>query len=218
MVQATLSVTVPDRVWLGAASTAHPETTFEVLAAVPTASGGFALVTVTSPDAEAVLETVADHPTLTSLSVIQSTDREATIHLESTQPLLGSAKDGGLPIEYPVEIVDGEATLAITGTRERLSALVDHLESEGLRYRVESVRDERPTSQLLSDRQRELLFAAVERGYYDTPRECTLTDLAAAEGIAKSTCSETLHRAEEVVITEFVTTLSRAGLERTAAE
>ncbi len=45
---------------------------------------------------------------------------------------------------------------------------------------------------------------AVEEGYYDTARTCSLTELAGEVGIAKSTCSETLHRAEETVIKQFI--------------
>jgi hypothetical protein len=60
------------------------------------------------------------------------------------------------------------------------------------------------SSDLLTQRQRELLTAAVEAGYYETPRACTLTQLADQLGMAKSTVSETLHRAEGRVIREFV--------------
>jgi predicted DNA binding protein len=59
------------------------------------------------------------------------------------------------------------------------------------------------TPELLTDQQRRLLVTAVEEGYYDTPRECTLTELAEAVDLAKSTASVTLHRAEERVIKEF---------------
>ncbi len=61
-----------------------------------------------------------------------------------------------------------------------------------------------PGDQAESDRQATVLGAAVERGYDDTPRQCTLTELADALGVAKSTCSETLHRAEETVVKQFV--------------
>lgn len=44
---------------------------------------------------------------------------------------------------------------------------------------------------------------AIQRGYYDTPRECSLTDLAAALEISKSTASVVLHNAEETIIKEF---------------
>lgn len=52
--------------------------------------------------------------------------------------------------------------------------------------------------------QRRVLEAAIERGSYDTPRECTLTELAEQLGMAKSPVPEPLHRGEEQVIKEFV--------------
>jgi len=60
---------------------------------------------------------------------------------------------------------------------------------------------------LLTDRQRDLVVAAVQQGYYDTPRGSSLTELSDHLGMAKSTVSETLHRAEETVVKEFVAEL-----------
>jgi len=39
--------------------------------------------------------------------------------------------------------------------------------------------------------------------YYDTQREVSLSELANEFGIAKSTCSEVLHRAEGTIVKEF---------------
>ena len=68
------------------------------------------------------------------------------------------------------------------------------------------------TESLLTDDQYEPLAAAVERGYYDTPRTCTLTELAEAVGLAKSPTSEKLHRAERTVLKQFVGSHTDAGL------
>ncbi|UPM44485.1 helix-turn-helix domain-containing protein [Halocatena salina] len=56
---------------------------------------------------------------------------------------------------------------------------------------------------LLTDRQRRFMIKAVQRGYYDSPRECSLTDLAVTLTVSKSTASRVLHNAEETVIKEF---------------
>jgi len=40
--------------------------------------------------------------------------------------------------------------------------------------------------------------------YYDTQREVSLSELANEFGIAKSTCSEVLHRAEGKIVKEFL--------------
>ncbi len=205
MAQATLTITMPEQVWIQQLSTAYPDATFRVLAAVPGADSGFALVRITGPDVADVIDDMNDHPQVTELTLAQWSDNEATVHFETTAPLLlFSSRDSGMPIELPVEITDGEATIDVTGSRERPAELAQQLENFGLQYRIEHVRERLHESQLLSERQLEVVVAAVDEGYYDTPRRCSLTDLAEHLGVAKSTCSETLHRAEEAIIKRFV--------------
>ncbi|WP_265111543.1 helix-turn-helix domain-containing protein [Halosolutus halophilus] len=205
MAQATLTLTMPEQIWIQQVSTAHPEASFRVLAAVPGSDSGFALVRITGPDVAEVLDDMDEHPQITELTLAQWSDNEATVHFETTTPLLQfSSRESGMPIELPVEIRDGEATIEVTGSRERLAELAEQFERFGLQYRIEHVRERLHESQLLSERQLEVVVAAVEEGYYDTPRCCSLTELAGRLDIAKSTCSETLHRAEEAIVKRFV--------------
>jgi hypothetical protein len=53
----------------------------------------------------------------------------------------------------------------------------------------------------LTDRQREVLEAAFEAGYYEWPRECTGAEVADRLGIASSTFSEHIHAAERKLLT-----------------
>lgn len=205
MAQATLAITMPEQVWVQQVSTAHPEATIRVIAAVPGSESGFALIRIAGPDVPSVIEDMDAHPQITELSLAQWSENEATVHFETTDPLLlFSSRDSGMPIELPVEIRDGEAMVEVTGSRERLSELAEQLEFFGLQYRIEHIRERLHDGQLLSERQQEIVVAAVRQGYYDTPRQCSLTELADHLEIAKSTCSETLHRAEEGIIKEFV--------------
>ncbi|MEY7848226.1 helix-turn-helix domain-containing protein [Natrarchaeobius sp. A-rgal3] len=205
MAQATLTVTMPEQVWIQQVSVAYPDATFRVLAAVPGSESGFALVRIAGQNVPDIVDDVNDHPQITELTLVQWSDNEATIHFETTAPLLlFSSRESGMPIELPVEIQDGEATIDVTGSRERLAELAEQLERFGLTYRIENVSERLHESQILSERQLEVVAAAVEEGYYDTPRLCSLTELAEHLGIAKSTCSETLHRAEEAIVKRFV--------------
>ncbi|MFA9502678.1 bacterio-opsin activator domain-containing protein [Natrinema sp. H-ect1] len=52
----------------------------------------------------------------------------------------------------------------------------------------------------LTDRQREVLEAAFEAGYYDWPRECSGEDVAAELGIASPTFSQHIHAAERKLL------------------
>jgi len=205
MTQARLVITLPEQVWIGDVSRAHPDTTFTVLAAVPSDEVGFGLVRIAGPETDSLLSEIESYDQITELSIIQQTDGEATIQFETTMTLLQfSAQASGLPIEMPVTISDGTATVDATGSHERISELGTQLRNFGLEFRIEYIQERLHTSQLLSEKQQELVLAAVEGGYYDTPRSCSLTDLAEEVGIAKSTCSETLHRAEETMIKQFV--------------
>jgi hypothetical protein len=95
-------------------------------------------------------------------------------------------------------------TTPATASRESLSELGTALERFGIGFDLLSITRSVDTRSLLTDDQYDLLAAAVERGYYDTPRRCTLTDLADAVGLATSTTTETLHRAEGTVLKRFV--------------
>ncbi|AEH37889.1 helix-turn-helix domain-containing protein [Halopiger xanaduensis] len=205
MAQATLTVTMPDQLWIQQLSTEYPDATFRVLAGVPGSDTGFALVRIAGSKVPEIVDDMTEHPQITELTLAQWSDNEATVHFETTAPLLlFSSQESGMPIELPVEIADGEATIEVTGSRDRLAELAEQLEHFGLQYRIDNVRERLHESQLLSERQLEVVAAAVEKGYYDTPRQCSLTELAEHLDIAKSTCSETLHRAEEAIIKRFV--------------
>ena len=58
----------------------------------------------------------------------------------------------------------------------------------------------------LTDRQREALRIAYERGYFDIPRRASLDDVAAELGISASSVSERLRRAQTQLIEETVAT------------
>jgi hypothetical protein len=203
-----LTVTLPEQLWLGAVTRSHPEVTFEVLAALPSGETGVGLVELSGEDVLSAVSAMEDRPEVTELSVVGTTPDEAVIQFETTEPLLlRSARESGLPLQPPITIRDGTATLELTTSRDRLAAMADQLEAMGLRYRVEWIRESVDPERLLTARQRELVVAAVEAGYYDSPRTCSLTDLADELGLAASTLSETLHRAEGTIVREFVADL-----------
>lgn len=205
MTQARLVVEMPDGPWVADVSRSHPDATFQVLAGLPGDGPGFALVWITAPDVDAVLEDMDEHPAVTEMSIMQQTDHEATVHFETSAPLLLiAAKESGVPIQMPVEIVEGEATIDVTGAHDRLSELGRQFREFGLEFRVKYIQERMELSQLLTETQQQLVLEAVDHGYYDTPRRCSLTDLAEEVGLAKSTCSETLHRAEEAIVKDFV--------------
>jgi len=205
MPRATLRLTIPEGVWIGDLSRRYEDAQFRILAALTDEEAGVGLVEITSEALDAVLDDVRASDTVVTLDVLQRREETALVQFETTTPLLlFPVRDSGVPLEMPFDIVGGEATWEITAPRERLSALGSQLAEFGISFTVDEIRERIEDAQLLTERQASLLEAAVERGYYDTPREASLTEVAEELGMAKSTCSETLHRAEEKVVKQFV--------------
>lgn len=204
MPYAQLTITVPESIWISEVSRAHPDTRFRVLAATANTATGVARIEILGNDPEAVCDEFRKYDTVTDLTVFETESGTNRIQVETTVPLLlTSLQDSGIPLEMPFEVKDGEMSLEGTIPQQTLSKLGEALDRFGIQYTVERIQQEIESDSLLTERQRWLLDEAIERGYYDTPRRTTLVDLADELDIAKSTCSEILHRAEERVLKEY---------------
>ncbi|MDG5776883.1 helix-turn-helix domain-containing protein [Haloarculaceae archaeon H-GB2-1] len=202
---ANLRIDIPEGVWIGDVSREHPETRFRILSAFAGEDAGVGLAEITGPALSKVVTAIDDADAVLECAPLQFDDERALVQFETDLPLLLSpVQDSGAPMKLPFDIVDGEASWEVTASRDRLSRLGTQLDQLGIRFHVDSVQQRVEMDQLLTERQQSLVRAAVDQGYYDTPRGCSLTDLAAELDIAKSTCSETLHRAEEKIVKSFV--------------
>ncbi|WP_257300817.1 helix-turn-helix domain-containing protein [Haloarchaeobius sp. FL176] len=205
MPRAELTLTVPEGVWIGDISRDHPEARFRILAALTDDDAGVGLAEVIATDLPPVITAIDADETVTELEILQTDDGKALVQFETTTPfLLLPVQGSGVPLELPFTLENGRAEWEITAPQHRLSALAEQLDTFGIPYTVNQVSQRVEPERLLTDSQLRLLLAAVDRGYYDTPRDCSLTELADERGMAKSTASETLHRAEEAVVKRFV--------------
>lgn len=205
MPQAKLELTLPEGVWVGEVSRTYPDAHFRVLSAIPHEHTGVALVEVNSPELDAVLATMEDRPEFQTFEILNQGAESALVQFETTNPmLLMLIQSSGVPLELPFEFSDGTAVWEITASHESLSELGDQLDSFGIPFNVEALQYEVGEEALLTEAQQSLLETAVEMGYYESPRACSLTDIAEAVGRAKSTVSETLHRAEGQIITRYI--------------
>ncbi|MFW6436439.1 MAG: helix-turn-helix domain-containing protein [Halococcoides sp.] len=219
MPRATLAIAVPSDAWIGELSRDHPDARIRVLAAVGDDDEGTAIAIVEADDPAPILAEMESREAVSEVDLLQRGGEEIVVQFSTSDHLLlESARGSGVPLEMPVEIADGRATIEVTGPQDRLSMLADQFETAGIEYSVERLRQEISPSSLLTDRQRHLVREAVAAGYYDVPRDCTLTELADRVDLAKSTVSETLHRAESAVLKEYVGRLAPAEGSITTAD
>lgn len=192
---ARFEVEVPADTWIAAVSTTHPDTTFRLLSGVRRGGRAIELGEAITDDHEAVTATVADHPAIVDLDVLEQTDGRVLSKYESTDTTLYDlVSAASLPVEYPVVVRDGRSTIDVTATREEFDRLRTIFEETGRDYELLSLVHTDEGTGLVTGRQREVLEAALRKGYFQVPRGCTLADVAADLDVDKSTASRILRR------------------------
>lgn len=204
MPRAELTITLPDDLWIGRLTRRYPETALRVHNARTSGGVGIALVELTGETANAVIEELDAMDEVRAVDAFDRRSDRALIQLEVAFPMmLLPVEASAAPIRMPFDILDGVVTWEVVATHERLSNLADQLDLFGIPFEVERINTEVGLDRLLTGRQAHVVQAALKAGYYDSPRRCTLTELAESLDLAPSTCSETLHRAEERIIKRF---------------
>lgn len=196
-----MSIEIPEEAWVSEVSTSYPNATFRVLSAFVNEDRGVGVVEIEGGgDIPDIVQDMSGHDSVAEIDVLWTEGNEALIQFQTRRPMmLIAAKESKIPVRMPFEIRNGVGRWELTAARERLSELSTVLDQMGISYDIESVREIEP-KELLTDKQRNLIETALDMGYYDTPRESSLSEVAEETGIAKSTCSEILHRAEEKII------------------
>lgn len=124
----------------------------------------------------------------------------------------------GCSVMWPALFMEGEEFYTlIAPSRERLKHLLERLEDFGSAHLL-AVTDVGPAdlqltmnlsdlARVLTRRQLEVVTAARERGYYETPRRVTTEKLAESFGLSRSTLEEHLRKGEGKILTAVLDSL-----------
>lgn len=123
----------------------------------------------------------------------------------------------GCLLLYPLEYENGDKICRVLAlTPSALTECFHDLVEAGVPVTVEAKREiayVQPQSPLiaprdvvpdLTDRQREVLRYAYDRGYYEIPRGVTTAEIAAAVGVERRTAEEHLRRAENKLLASVI--------------
>lgn len=191
---------------LVAVSEAHPGASFEVLGAWPDGARLRLLVETTSLHRDALVATLVATPDVHDFEVRHADDDRILFEVATPTPEPhGAMADSGVIPTFPLHLEDGWFVGELVASREQLSAFREELRAAGIEHRVTQVSAEPETSNLLTERQREVVDAALEQGYYESPRRCTQTELADALSVNTSVVSRVLHRAEGRIVAAYRT-------------
>lgn len=105
------------------------------------------------------------------------------------------------------EVTERGATLSFVGSQATIAETVGEYENAGISPDLRKLDTyegrERPIDEL-TDRQREVIQTAYDRGYYEVPREATTGDIAAELDVDPSTIAEHLQRAERNLLSHHL--------------
>lgn len=206
MIVASLSIRLPSDAWIADVSSSHPEATFRLLSGVPSGRTAVELGEVRADDPVPAAHAVADHRATETFERLAVTDdRVLSTYETSDTALYEFLQDAALPPEFPVVVRDGWFDLDFTGKRETFDRLRANLDEAGRDYELRSLVSATGPDDLLTDRQREVVEVALRAGYFEVPRECTLSELASELGIDPSTASGVIRRAQERVMAWHLT-------------
>jgi len=206
MIDARFRIELPEGIWVGDVSTAVPGATFRLLSGLRTGSRAVELGEVIADDPTAVEQRIETHPNVESYQRLELTEERVLARYETTDTALYEfAKHVGIPPEFPVAVTNGWYEFDITGTRTEFETLRDNLEASPLSYELLSLVHTDENENILTDRQREFLDVALREGFFDVPRECTLSELASTVEADKSTVSRTLRRGQAQILRWYLT-------------
>lgn len=206
MISARFRIELPSSLWIAELSREFPKTTFRLLSGYQMDGRALELGEVLGESPAAAAEAIKNHPKIVSYELLESESGRALTKYETIQTDLYSFVEmSGLTIEFPVDVERGWYTFDLTGTRAELEDLQEVLDGAPLSYELESLVTRTEPESLLTDRQREVLEAAVREGYLAVPRECTLAELAATLDVDKSTASTVLRRGQARLVGWFLT-------------
>jgi predicted DNA binding protein len=205
MIRARFRMALAPDLWVQDVSTSFPDATLRLLTGVPRGDRALELGEVRAANAPTVTDAIRTHPDVFDYDELYADAERAIGQYEADErSLYEFLWESSLPPEFPIVVEDGEMTFDVTATRPGFEAFGDALDATGRRYELLSVVHTDRRESLLTDRQRECLATAHAGGYFDVPKRCTLAELAADLGVDKSTASETIRRATERVVGQFL--------------
>ena len=192
-----IEVRLPDGHWAGDATRTHPSSVLQIIETMPLSKGRGTAQIVT--DVSLISE-------LYSFSGIESIQK-----LEKNRATVTIASGGGGFIRAlrvvsvvprtPFDVIDGWADWTIQCSPEQAKQLVQEINSEGLQMRLKSTRF--TAEKLLTPRQTEVFELAKRKGYWNNPRDISISELSNILKVSKSTLSVMLHSIQSKIVEKY---------------
>lgn len=150
------------------------------------------------------------------LSVLKSIDSKHTCLIRYTEPeeSQGQFKESDLGLIHttPTIISPEKFTISMMGEQKNLSDFVEMIRNAGTILKMSFRRAAYQKADILAvltDKQREVMVAAFQNGYYDFPKKISSKELCRKVSISKPTLLQHMRKAEGRILKEIMTGYSQ---------
>lgn len=158
-------------------------------------------VWIRTDDFDALEAALEDDPTVEDVTLLSETEGERSYQMAWTGSIdfvVSILTEHEGTITHADRSADGWHLQVVFPDREVLSQAYDAAHEAGYQFDVDAIyntEDPRNLQQGLTDEQRDTMVAAFEAGYFEIPREVTLTEFAEEQNSSHQAISEQLRRA-----------------------
>ena len=192
-----IEVRLPDGHWAGEATRDNPSSILQIIETMPLSKGrGTAQI---STD-ELLLDQLENLSGIESVNLLG--ENKATVTIASGGGgFIKALRVVGVVPRTPFEVIDGWADWTIQCSSNQVKQLIEQIKTDEIPMRLKSTRSN--TEKLLTTRQSQIFELAKRKGYWNIPREISITQLAELTGSSKSTISVMLHAIESKIVDTF---------------
>lgn len=190
---------------LGTVFAKLPDVTVQLERIVPGADEVVPYFWIRGSESDSIVEQFSDHPGVRDIRLVDNVDDEYLMRCEwvaDHDSVLDALLDPGVVLLSAVGTAD-TWTFEIRGEkRESIAKFRTHCHEHGVPVTLTEIHPLRPLEAQhgLTEKQREALILAFERGYFDSPRTATLQEVADELGITQQALSSRLRRGNRRLI------------------
>lgn len=207
MIRARLHLRPAPNTWRPSLSRSFPGTEFRLLSSLETDIGWIDLIEILDEEPDEPAAAIESKSAVEEFARLEHTDGRLLIRYLDTAPrdVFEMAEDASIPPEFPIILRDGWVSYDLVASRADFERFRDRLDDWDGDYELHSLVSTDDADDLLTERQRQTLETAFQAGYFEVPRESTLAEVAERLDLDKSTASGLIRRAENRILTRFLT-------------
>jgi predicted DNA binding protein len=199
---ARIKIKFPEKIWISELFKSFPDARMEIQYFLPydlENSIGNSIIEVTHYDLKNIINLIEDHESVLEFSILEQEDNRMKFNVKTHDPyLLYALIKCGVLVDFPVNVRQGNAYWRLIASRDRIDQLLTIFDDRKIDYELLRIGNSpynlEDEVHKLTLEESNVLNEAINRGFFEIPREISLEDLANHLGKSKSALSVMLRK------------------------